>query len=1120
MTVRKESYADYQKAKRQFEEADRAKREKAQDDFRSGKITILVANDAFGQGIDLPDIRLIIHYGVPKGLEFYLNQFGRGGRDGERCKVVLFFEPKDFNEHEANLCWDAKNGLVSGETHKRQMASLSRLREYSNQHTCHWRCIRQFYGEELGSDWVCGECSSCRRDSDKIEPADFGLPALVVLLLVEEATRGKPPNMGANKTELESLLGKKTGIAKSKADALRRQCSSVWSKPRINLFLNYMVDCGPQGIEEQLLSRECYRYQKAGQYPVRSASYKLMPAGRAALRKYHALGAQGVGEFRLMLPPPPFLIEWSEANPSKSTIHGNSTTGGESDDEFDDEDSDEEREDVLPAGQAYIEKAGGKRVYIPEKIVREELLKGKTRYLVRWREYVPHSKCLCVEGGKKRLEGCDACSWELADKPGPGNHRWRDSLVAEAWKAKRRAELSPEAAAEVEAREQEQMAKERAQAEAAESAAQAARAAKAAEVAAESTAMARAAQEVIDALPFAICFALQAAEGLEGIDVLRGDRLGLAYLKGLASAKSRDEINQLSKDYERPRVHLPDSRTGSALVYKVVMGLVTDEATGSAGWRIKAYRGPNCQSGQGASKLYREFGSANLIQLDLEDPKDVADEKLGGIPKEQAVQQRLSELEALLEQLTAAPMEICGRRFEYLLHKIEHRNDESKLMLVAVGASIEVAPPSLPPPLAPGAASPLAAAAPTLAIVHSPHWSSAGGTVYQGGWQTAAEARALLANFESLAPAKMAKRLGLALSPSMSLFGDFTFAWIAHDPSLGGGPPYKLTAPPEGVIQFVEWDEVYGKPGDPSSCVMTDGCGRMSMDLCLRIPMLENGLKMKENGPGSYDPEEQCGKGSAPFQLQGRIWVHGNVAKGMWFADPFLPERTVLVGREKQLKVKGEPGCVARLRGMPSFEVRGPSVAPPACRAPLPASRCLSYLSDLSCLCCLSESACVFPSPAGHPYVRAAQRGQAGPHQLVQPQPPRPGSRRRQPSQVPQAHTRLAGTQAAGARGSHGRRQVEVDGRHPPCAPLPKGGGAAEQRARRQGGRLQRAALCDDHGGAQPAHRALPPAPAQQDRRGLHQVAQEGQPGAARRERLRGLALPAPCRRGRPDRQP
>ena len=55
--------------------------------------------------------------------------------------------------------------------------------------------------------------------------------------------------------------------------------------------------------------------------------------------------------------------------------------------------------------------------------------------------------------------------------------------------------------------------------------------------------------------------------------------------------------------------------------------------------------------------------------------------------------------------------------------------------------------------------------------------------------------------------------------------------------------------------------------------------------------------------------------------MQARVWVHGNVAKGVWLVDPRLPLRTILIGKDKQLKVKGTPDCLASSQGIPTFEV-------------------------------------------------------------------------------------------------------------------------------------------------------------------------------------------------------
>ena len=130
-------------------------RSKNQECFIKDDTDIIVATIAFGMGIDKPNVRFVIHYDLPKNLEGYYQETGRGGRDGLECDCILFFSHGDRYKIEYFI--NKKNSKKEQDI---ALAQLRAMTNYCESSTCRREVLLSYFGEEpTGRN--CRKCDVC-----------------------------------------------------------------------------------------------------------------------------------------------------------------------------------------------------------------------------------------------------------------------------------------------------------------------------------------------------------------------------------------------------------------------------------------------------------------------------------------------------------------------------------------------------------------------------------------------------------------------------------------------------------------------------------------------------------------------------------------------------------------------------------------------------------------------------------------------------------------------------------------------------------------------------------------------------------------------------------------------
>jgi len=143
------------------------------------KVQVIVATIAFGMGIDKPDVRYVLHYDMPKSLEGYYQETGRGGRDGGEGQCIAFYAYKDL---------DKLRKFMQGKPVAEQEIGNQLLLEtqaYAESSVCRRKLLLHYFGEEYTEE-NCGCCDNCMKPRKFIEGQELLSLVLETILTVKE----------------------------------------------------------------------------------------------------------------------------------------------------------------------------------------------------------------------------------------------------------------------------------------------------------------------------------------------------------------------------------------------------------------------------------------------------------------------------------------------------------------------------------------------------------------------------------------------------------------------------------------------------------------------------------------------------------------------------------------------------------------------------------------------------------------------------------------------------------------------------------------------------------------------------------------------------------------------
>ena len=156
-------------------------REKAQRDFVTDRVPVVVATNAFGMGIDKSNVRFVIHHNMPESIEAYYQEAGRAGRDGEPSRCTLLWNESDVVTRRRLLDMDYENDRLTPEEQEAVRVSKRRLLDamigYCRTTDCLHAYMTRYFGENAGAvskddGTGVGGCANCGHTFETVDVTD------------------------------------------------------------------------------------------------------------------------------------------------------------------------------------------------------------------------------------------------------------------------------------------------------------------------------------------------------------------------------------------------------------------------------------------------------------------------------------------------------------------------------------------------------------------------------------------------------------------------------------------------------------------------------------------------------------------------------------------------------------------------------------------------------------------------------------------------------------------------------------------------------------------------------------------------------------------------------------